>query len=85
MWVPLRSGAGVVSISVPCHWITPYFDCLIVLPRPAGTRCPREGWYPEGLSCPEDEVRGRWREGFVRVGLGSEEGGWLRLGCKVNF
>jgi hypothetical protein len=39
------------------------------VPGPAGTRYPNEGWYPFSK-----EKRGQWGEGFVRMGLGREEG-----------
>jgi hypothetical protein len=42
------------------------------VPRPAGTRYSRVGCYPMGT--PHRRGGGHGGEGFVRVGLGEEEG-----------
>lgn len=47
---------------------------------PAGTGCPRVGWYPRGLPLLWGEQEVVMGEGLVRVGLG----GVLQSGCKVN-
>lgn len=44
------------------------------VPRLAGTRCPREGWYPRETPLPGLEGVEVVGGGFVRVGLGREEG-----------
>ena len=40
------------------------------------------GVVPKGGSPSEENGQGQWGKGFVRVGLGKEERGELRSGCK---
>lgn len=45
---------------------------------------PWQGDTQRGFSFFKEKVGDNWREGFVRVKLGEEEGGGLQPGCKVN-
>ena len=78
---PLTSGAGSVSVSVPCQWIPfPYLDCVL-WPQwerlcPAGIRCPRVGWYPRGgFSLSEEKGKGQWGREYEKVGQEGQERG----------
>ena len=45
------------------------------MPSPAGTRCPRVGWYPRGLSLLLREGEVVIGRGISKGGTGREEGG----------
>lgn len=70
------NGWGSCPACAPCHWISfPLFGLPgwasweMMLPRPAGTSCPRVGWYPR-----EEPLQ--WGGGFRKVGLGKRERGY---------
>jgi hypothetical protein len=81
---PPTTGAGVVSVSLACHWISfPKLGCLVWsqwerthlvlleldVPELVGTQ--GGGGFPFS-----EEKRRKWREGFVRVELGEDDGGY---------
>lgn len=78
-FVSLTSGTGGVSDSVPCEWIPfplpgqPVWPSVGEdVPRPAGTRCPKVGWYPKGVLLLSGEGKGAMG---ARICKGLEESG----------
>ena len=70
----LTSGLGLsLSLFPAIEFFSPYLDCLV------GPQWKRVCLFLVGLDVlgvsPSLRGRGWWREGFVRVGLGRDEGG----------